>query len=140
MEQVVLSREEYDGGQRVVRRLIEHGFDVLAAFWTKQPDDTAWTLHVVSPRVGVVETFTNTRDLSAAIDSLEGEWAHPFERINSLRVRLLSPSKRLAEAVVDVLAKYFDAASVLAPHRHSVAEPVRRRSDLPAAVNADEVT
>ena len=106
MEQIVLSREEYDGGQRLVRRLMEQGFGVLAVFWTKRPDDTSWTLHVVSPQVGAVEAVANCRDLSAAIDSLADEWAHPFERIDSRRVRLLGTSDRLAETVVDTLTKY----------------------------------
>ncbi len=119
MEQVILSREEYDGGQRVIRRFMESGFDVLAAFWAKHPDDRSWTLWTVSPRVDETDRFAVFNQVRIVLDSLQADWAHPFERIDSSRVWLTDPSNALAERVVDCLTKH----ALALPRWHHVCLP-----------------
>jgi hypothetical protein len=106
MDQPVLVREQVDGGEKLLARLRERGFDTVAAFWAKTAEDTRWYLYLVTPAVdqkGLLDTYGEIGD---ALRELNGAWSHPFERIDSLSVKVLSPSSPTATTVLDFQAQY----------------------------------
>jgi hypothetical protein len=61
-----------DAGQRVIRRLVQDGFNVDAAFWTRTADDACWILYIASPVVEAKGPAGAYRDLQASLQHLEG--------------------------------------------------------------------
>lgn len=61
-----------DAGQRLIRRLVQDGFNVDAAFWSKTADDIFWILYIASPVVDGKGPAGAYSDLQASLQHLEG--------------------------------------------------------------------
>lgn len=103
MDQTALVREQIEGGEKLIRKLIERGFDLLAALWTKMEYDSRSYLYLVSPQVEKSGPLSAYQEVSAAQIELEKTGLHWMEQIDSYSIKVIPPSDPLAQ---DVLASY----------------------------------
>lgn len=100
MDQATLVREQIEGGEKLIRKLFERGFDVLAAFWGKTEYDGRFYLYLVAPQVDMLGVPSGYGEVSAAQAELEREGIHWMEQIDSFSVNLISPNHPLALGVL----------------------------------------
>jgi hypothetical protein len=98
MDQEPLVEEQKDAGEKVVTLLRDNGFDVAAAFWLKEDEDSSWFLYVASKNVesaGIREAYRNALDIIRR---------RPESSVDFLTLKLIRPSDPLAKAVLDFQA------------------------------------
>jgi hypothetical protein len=88
-------------GEKLIAKLPQLGLEVAAAFWLKASEDDKWKFYIVSPTVDT-EGFDKAH---ARLHPLV--WAKPRSfRIDPLRIRLIGPSKPIAQDVLAALSCY----------------------------------
>ena len=102
MDQIALVKEQIEGGEKLVRKLLERGFDVRAAFWGKTESDGRPYLYLVAPQVDVPGVSAGYGEVSAAQAELELDGTHWMEQIDPFGVNLLSPNHPLARGVLNL--------------------------------------
>lgn len=106
MDQTSLVREQIDGGEKLIRKLIGLGFELSAGVWAKIEDDGRDYLYLVTPRVENADPRPAYAEVSAAQEALENAGLHGMEQIDQFGIKLIPPTHSLAEAVLDRYAKY----------------------------------
>ena len=102
MDQVPLVMAQIDHGQKLLSRLTEVGFPVLAAGWIKTDEDSKWYLYLVSPFVEQEGIRRAYRVVHTVIRQMPDE---PF-RIDPFDVKLVGPSESIAKALVDMQCRH----------------------------------
>src|SRR5213076_1530949 len=87
----------------LIRKLIERGFELSAALWTRTADDSRDYLYLVTPRVANADPRPAYAEVSAAQESLDNAGLHWMEQIDPFGIKLIPPHHSLA---VEVLARY----------------------------------
>jgi len=99
MDQETLVEPLIDDVPRLIDQLKQDNFNVKAAFWLYTSEADQYFLYLVSDVVdqkGVTEAY---RQVYKALRRLTNPWINPFE------VKLVSPDKPVAKAVIDFLSK-----------------------------------
>ena len=91
--------EQWDAGEKFLRRLSEKRFPVAAAFWAKEPDCDSWHLYIASDRV---ESSGLRKAYGEAMRALPEE-ARPW--IDLFSVKLIKADDAVAQAVIQFLKK-----------------------------------
>lgn len=91
--------EQWDAGEKFLRRLSEQRFPVAAAFWAKEPDCDSWHLYIASDRV---ESSGLRKAYGEAMRALPEE-ARPW--IDLFCVKLIKADDAVAQAVIQFLKK-----------------------------------
>lgn len=97
-----------DSGQRLVERLRGGGLEVVAACWATTEERPGWELYLVTPAVAGKDPRPVFGRVAVALQELEGEWTHPFERLDRSAVTVLAPREPLARGLLDQYRKYPD--------------------------------
>jgi hypothetical protein len=66
MGKTLLVETDFRAGERLIRALDEHNFEVRAAFWVYSEESRVWTLTIASPeyhRLGHLDAFRRFRDI-----------------------------------------------------------------------------
>lgn len=106
MDQATLVREQVDGAEKLLRRLMDRGFEVRGACWAKSSEEGRWRLYIITPVVeqsGLLECYRRMGDALGDLDSL---WSHPFERIDSFALYPVAPSDPLAAHVLGLYTRF----------------------------------
>lgn len=106
MDQATLVREQAEGGERLLRRLVERGFGVRAAVWAPEADTGRWVLHVVAPVVEQSGPLAGYEQMADALGELDPLWSGPLERIDPFAIRLIGPGHPLAVHVLDLYRRH----------------------------------
>ena len=104
----LVSREQIDGGEKLLARLRDRGVDVTAACWAKTVEDDKPYPYIASRAIvdhGIRPAYGEVR---TARESLSGEWGHPLERIDPFTVNLVPPDNPMARALVDIHRRFPD--------------------------------
>ncbi len=115
MDQTALVREQIEGGEKLIRKLIERGFELWAGLWTKMEYDSKSYLYLISPQVEKVGLINAYRKVSAAQIDLEKSGLHWMEQIEQFTVKLIPPSDPLAE---EILTRYQQYPDMSPAHAH----------------------
>ncbi len=100
MAATALVREQIEGGERLIRKLLERGsLRVDGALWGQREYDGRTYLYLILPNLDRDGSFKSHDAIGEAQAELENEGIHWMERIESLR--LLSPTDPLARGVLD---------------------------------------
>jgi hypothetical protein len=118
MDQATLVKERVTGGDKLLTKLRDRGFEVVAACWAKTDDDGQWYLYIVSPRVDTDGRSAAYDAILGALAAMDNEWADPFERVGPLDVKVLRPSQPLGQAVLEQYHRFPDSSPTW--HRGSV--------------------
>jgi hypothetical protein len=102
MDQVPLVMAQIDNGQKLLGRLAEVGFPVLAAGWIKTDEDSKWYLYLVSPLFEKDGIRKGYRRVHTVIRQIPDE---PF-RIDPFDVKLVDPSESIAKVLVDMQRRH----------------------------------
>jgi len=109
MDQATLVKERITGGSKLLTKLRDRGFEVVAASWAKTDDDGQWYLYLVSPRV---DSDGRSAAYEAVLDTLatmDAQWADAFERVGPLEVKILRPNQPLARALLEHYRRFPDS-------------------------------
>jgi hypothetical protein len=98
MDHRTLVTNQIEDAGKLIARLTETGFPVLAASWLKESDSGEWYLYLVTPAVDEEGQFKAYRRIHPV---LWGMWQenlsiHPFD------IKLVGPSEPVAKALADV--------------------------------------
>jgi len=96
MDTTILVEDHIDAGAELLTRLIDGGFDLLAAFWIKPEGVTYWDLYIVSPTAtggGFGAAFSS---VSLTLDQIPGT------PIGLSQIRLVDPAKPIAKEAVQL--------------------------------------
>jgi hypothetical protein len=104
MGQAVLVREQVDGGTKLLARLRDRGFGARGACWGKRGDDSTLHLFIVWPG----EYGGHFAPIREALQSLESEWSHVFEKVRQSDTRVIAPTHPLARGLLDLYDHYPD--------------------------------
>lgn len=102
MDQTALVKETIEGGEKLIRKLLERGFELVAGLWAKQEYDSRIYLYLVSP-LADIDSGAAYREISQAQTELDQEGLHWLEQVDRFSVKLISPTDPLA---AEVLARY----------------------------------
>ncbi|MBY0526347.1 MAG: hypothetical protein K2R98_23335 [Gemmataceae bacterium] len=100
MDQGTLVENQIDDGARVVNKLRETGFDVIAAWWMKTSEEGQWFLYIASHEVDRKGIAAAYRAIHTVMGSLGRLWVDRFE------VKLVNPQNPITKDVLDILARY----------------------------------
>ncbi len=98
MDTTTLVSDLTDEGKKIIDQLLQHGFDVTAAFWLKKTEDGKWRYYIVSP-----VTESNNKpygQLYTLTMQMELNWIDPFT------VKLLGPGNPIAKEVLAIHAAH----------------------------------
>lgn len=93
MDQISLVDSRIADGRKLVLQLIHDGFEVIAAFWLKAPDDAWWHLIIASRVMDQVGPGEAYRALQASLQRLPGL------SLSLIEIKLIGAANPLAEAV-----------------------------------------
>lgn len=102
MDQAILVREQFDGGLKLLTRLRDRGFDVAGACWAKTESDGELYLYIISPSVDLHGALPGISQINTTLAGMQGEWSHPFERIDSFATKLVGTRDPLAQGVLEI--------------------------------------
>ena len=95
-----LVREQIEGGEKLIRKLLERGsLRVDGALWGQREYDGRSYLYLVLPNLDRDGSFKSHEAIGEAQAELENEGIHWMERIESLR--LLPPTDSLARGLLE---------------------------------------
>jgi hypothetical protein len=100
MDQGTLVENQIDDGAKVVEKLRESGFDIVAAWWMKESEEGLWFLYLASKEVnekGIKAAYRTIHTVMAGLGQL---WVDRFE------VKLVGPENPIAKDVLGILARY----------------------------------
>jgi hypothetical protein len=106
MDQATLVRDQIDGGEKLLTRLRESGFDMTAACWAKTEDDGQWYLYIVSPSVEVNGVRPGYAQIRSTLNQMDSEWTHPLERVEPVTVKLIGSKDPLAQGVLEMYRRF----------------------------------
>lgn len=118
MDSASLVKEQVTGGYKLLNKLRDQGFEVLAACWAKTEEDGQWYLYIVSPRVDTDGRSATYDIVLETLLEMEDEWTDTFERIGPLDVKVLRPNQPLARALLELHSRFPGAGPTW--HRSSV--------------------
>ena len=95
----VVNVRQVDGGERLIRALMAHGFPLVSACWAKTPQYARPYLFLITGRVEGVDARPSYLQVRAALDDLESQWGHWLEKVGPFDVMLVAPSDPLAKAL-----------------------------------------
>ncbi len=95
MDQIPLVEHVIQDGQKLVDRLIQEGFPVIAAGWIKVSESSQWHLYIISPVVENEGRNKGYRRVHAVVRQMQAEdsWIEPLD------VKLMDPTDPVAEAL-----------------------------------------
>jgi hypothetical protein len=102
MDQETLVGELIDDGKRFLERLVAEGMPVTAGFWVKETENGRWYLYIATP---LVPEDGGTLEAYGWIVDVFRQMPEPFG-LEPDRIRAVSPSSPVGEAVVDLLKRY----------------------------------
>ena len=100
MAEETLVSMQIEDGAKVVERLRESGFDLIAAWWMKASEEGLWFLYIATHEVeekGIVAAY---RSVLTSMGDLEQLWVNPFE------VKVVGAENRITKDVVSHLNHY----------------------------------
>ena len=100
MDQGTLVENQIDDGARIVEKLRESGFDVVAAWWMKSSEEGLWFLYIASKEVAEKGIAAAYRTVHTVMHGLGQLWVDRFE------VKLVGPENPITKDVLDILARY----------------------------------
>ena len=100
MDTTALVTEMIEDGKRIVEQLGQNGFELAAALWLKDTENSRWYFYVVTPAYDTEGSFAAYGRLDTAMGPLELNWIDPLE------IRVIGPTNPIAR---DVLAIYASA-------------------------------
>lgn len=100
MDQAALVREQLDGGEKLIRRLLADGADLSGGLWAELDGDGQPYLYLVSPEVENRDPRLMYRKISAAQAALDSAGLHWLERVDRFGIKLIPPSHPLARGVL----------------------------------------
>ena len=106
MDKGTLVREQLDGGEKLITRLVTNQFAVSAAGWVATTDDGQPYLHIASPEADEKGLQYAYGALAKALDGLDADASHWMERIDSADVKMLRTTEPLARGLADVNRRY----------------------------------
>lgn len=105
----LVSREQVQGGEDLIRALPQNGVVVTGAVWAQLEGDGQPYLYVVSPTVQADGPLAAAERLVTTYRQLEQSWDDPFRRLDLFAIKLIGPSERLAQATTLWYQQYPDA-------------------------------
>jgi hypothetical protein len=97
MDSDTLVEQQIDEGQKLIEKLLQHGFEVSAAFWLKASEDGKWRYYLVAPAVDVEGLVNAAKQLHPVVYSTPRPvWINPLE------INLIGPSHPLAKDVIAI--------------------------------------
>jgi len=99
-------REQLDGGERLIRRLVASGFNLAGGLWTQAEGDGQVYLYLITPEVEGRDPRIAYGKLAATQKAIEQEGVHWLERIDQFGVKLIPPSRPLARGVLEEYRRY----------------------------------
>jgi hypothetical protein len=96
MAQGTLVERQINDGLWLIQELHRDGFDVTAAFWLGESEDSPWALYIASKEVGEKGITAAYRVIHEAFNRRPDLWISRFD------VKLISPSDPLTQDVLRV--------------------------------------
>lgn len=101
MAATALVREQIEGGEKLIRKLLERGFRVEGALWGQREYDSHSYLYLIAPQLDVDGPSHGYSAIREAQAELESEGIHWMERIERYSMKLLSPNDPLARGLLE---------------------------------------
>jgi hypothetical protein len=95
----LVSREQVQGGEDLIRALPQNGVVVTGAAWARVEGDGQPYLYVVSPTIETDGPLEAAGRLVTTYRKLEQGWTDPFRRIDLFAIKLIGPSDTLGQAI-----------------------------------------
>lgn len=121
MDTVTLVENEIDEGQRLLDRLAEERFRVIAACWMKPSDQERWSLYICTPEVEKKGLFDAYFEVNRVARSLESAW------ITSADIKLVGENHPLSRDLREMTQRFGSQM------------PVRTRHAILGGLPVDEV-
>jgi hypothetical protein len=105
---ILVTKDQAQSGEELLRQLSADGLPMLGALWAKTEDDGQAYLYIVSPaadRGG----FEASKRLFQSLRKLEKTWTDPFRRLDPFAIKLIGPSNRFAQDVIDFYHRWPDS-------------------------------
>ena len=83
MDRASVVREQLDGGERLIRRLVASGFNLAGGLWTQAEGDGQVYLYLITPEVEGRDPRIAYGKLAATQKAIEQEGVHWLERIEA---------------------------------------------------------
>lgn len=125
MDQGTLVREQLDGGEKLIRRLVADGVVLSGGLWAEMDGDGQPYLYLITPEVEDRDPRITYRKISAAQAALDAAGLHWLERIDRFGIKLLATSHPLARGVL----RYY--------HRHPGVIPTWHHGSVLGSVYID---
>lgn len=100
MDQGTLVENQINDGARIVEKLRESGFDVVAAWWMKDSEEGLWFLYLASKEVAEKGIKAAYHTVNTVMGGLGQLWVDRF------KVKLVGPEDSITKDVLGILARY----------------------------------
>ena len=100
MDQNSLVENQIDDGAKIIEKLRQSGFDIVAAWWMKASEEGQWFLYIASKEVAQKGIKAAYRSIHTVMGGLGQLWVDRFE------VKLVGPENPITKDVLDILARY----------------------------------
>ncbi len=100
MAEETLVSMQIEDGAKVVERLRESGFDLIAAWWMKASEEGLWFLYIATHEVEEKGIFAAYHTVLTSMGDLGQLWVNPFE------VKVVGAENRITKDVVSHLTHY----------------------------------
>lgn len=105
MDQGPLVRDEIEDGAKLLSALREGGVEISAAWLMKAVEDGLWFLYLATKLVdelGITPAYRKTFEVMRPLEPLLIEWSE---------VKLVSPSSKVAQEVLEIQSQFGDQRS-----------------------------
>jgi hypothetical protein len=106
VDQSTLVREQLDGGEKLIARLLANRSDIFSAGWVQTSEDGQPYLYIATRIADDRGLRTAYGVLADALQSLDDEWSHWMERIDDSTVKMLRTTEPLARGMTEVNQRY----------------------------------